>query len=79
MKLLDFLVMVSPKLSVVGYLENTLHSPSAFKNSDKSVKIKALIYLRGKSGFTALVDRVVVNATPLVTWLLTGGFNCSLL
>ena len=69
MKLLDFLAMVSPKLLVVGYLENTLHSPSVFKNSDKSVKIKALIYLRGKSGFdfTALVDRVVVNATPLVT------------
>ena len=67
MKLLDFLVMVSPKLLVVGYLENTLHSPSAFKNSDKSVKIKALIYLRGKNGFTALVDHVVVNATPLVT------------
>ena len=67
MKLLDFLVMVSPKLLVVEYLENTLHLPSAFKNSDKSVKIKALIYLRGKSGFTTLVDRVVVNATPLVT------------
>ena len=67
MKLLDFLVMVSPKLLVVGYLENTLHSPSAFKNSDKSVKTEALIYLRVKNGFTALVDGVVANATPLVT------------
>ena len=47
MKLLDFLVMISPTLLVVGYLENTLHSPPAFKNSDKYVKTKALIYLRG--------------------------------
>ena len=67
MKLSDFLVMVSPKLLAEGYLENTLHSPSTFKNSNKSVKTEPLIYLRGKNGFTALVDGVVANATPLVT------------
>lgn len=40
--------MISLKLLVVGCLENTLHyipSPPPFKNSEKSVKTQALIYL----------------------------------
>ena len=40
---------MSLKLLVVGYLENTLHytpsHPLSFKNSEKSVKTQALIYL----------------------------------
>ena len=44
--------MISLKLLVVGCLENTLHyipppppPPPPFKNSEKSVKTQALIYL----------------------------------
>ena len=48
MKLEDFLVMIGLKLLVKGYLENTLRYTTPFKNSENSVMIQALIYLRDR-------------------------------
>ena len=45
MKLEDFLVMISLKLLVMGYLENTLCYTTPFKNSENSVMTQALTYL----------------------------------
>ena len=50
MKLEDVLVMIGLKLLVMGYLKKyfTLHHPpppTPFKNSEKSVNTRALIYL----------------------------------
>ena len=47
MKLEDFLVMISLKLLVMGYLKNTLRytTPPPLKNSERSVNTQALIYL----------------------------------
>ena len=48
MKLENFLVMISLKLLVMGYLENTLRyttPPPPFKNSVRSVNTQVLIYL----------------------------------
>ena len=45
MKLEDFLVMIGLELLVTEFPKNTLPYTTPFKNSEKFVKTKALIYL----------------------------------